>query len=123
MKRLVLGVGISSAATSEEVAALAADVMRGADLSLGSVTSVATRERFVADPRLVLGPEVVGVSDERLLSGFPIPGDRTRPGLQARVAEGCALAIAGARAELLVARTPSAHVTMALAQGLAEEIS
>lgn len=123
MKRFVLGVGLSSAATPQEVAALAAHVVADANLGMEAVTQLATRECFVGDSRLALGPEVIGVSDDLLISRYPVPAHTDRPGLPARVAEGCAMAAAGASAELLVARAASAHVTMALAQGLVEEIS
>lgn len=116
MSRLVLGVGMSSKATADEVRGLAVRVSEAAGVTLGSVTAVATRERFVGDDRLRFGPPVVGVADGILLDRYPVPdrvdGDRR---FGARVAEGCALAVAGEPAELLVATTRSAHATAALA--------
>jgi len=112
--RLVLGVGMSSKATVEEVRALAQRVVRQADVRLDAVALVATRERFVADDRARIGPPVQGVDDAVLLERYPAPR-RTGGGFAARVAEGCAMTAAGESAQLLVATTRSAHATAALA--------
>ncbi|MHB1709876.1 MAG: cobalamin biosynthesis protein [Acidimicrobiales bacterium] len=114
---MVLGVGMSSDATPEEVGALAGEVVRHAGLHLSDVGCIATRMRFVADHRVRIGPPVVGVEDLTLLDRFPRPG---RIGFAARVAEGCALVGAGCGAELLVGTVRSAHATAALAVGRIE---
>jgi cobalt-precorrin 5A hydrolase/precorrin-3B C17-methyltransferase len=113
---LVLGVGMSSKATGDEVRQLVERVAEAAGVGLDAVAAVATRERFVDDERLHLGPPVLGVTDRILLDRYPAPepaeSDRR---FGARVAEGCALIGAGEQAELLVATTRSAHATAALA--------
>jgi hypothetical protein len=113
--RLVLGVGMSSKATVEEVRQLARRVVEQADVELDAVAVVATRERFVADDRLRIGPPVQGVNDAVLLDRYPAPERIDGGGFAARVAEGCAMTAAGESAELLVATTRSAHATAALA--------
>ena len=113
--RLVLGVGMSSKATVEEVRALAQRVVRQADVRLDAVALVATRERFVADDRARIGPPVQGVDDAVLLERYPAPPRTDGRGFAARVAEGCAMTAAGESAQLLVATTRSAHATAALA--------
>lgn len=110
-RRLVLGIGLSSRATAEEVRRLARTVVEAAGTDLGSLAAVATRPRFLTDARLRLGPPVVGVDDEVLRDRYPAPGAR----FPAKVAEGCALRGAGEAAELLVPTTRSAHATAALA--------
>jgi hypothetical protein len=112
MSGLVLGIGMSSKATVDEVRELALSVVGQAGVGLDAVAVVATRERFDADDRVRIGPPVVGVPDALLLDRYP--SERTG-GFAARVAEGCALTAAGASAELLVPTTRSAHATAALA--------
>ena len=114
MSRLALGVGVSSKATGHEVRGLVDEVLRQAGLPLDAIALLATRMRFVDDPRVSIGPPVVGVEDAVLLDRFPESG---RVGFAARVAEGCALIGAGSGAELVVPTIRSAHVTMALALG------
>jgi hypothetical protein len=113
MNGLVLGIGMSSKATADEVRELARSVVRSADVAFDAVALVATRERFDGDDRVRIGPPVVGIPDVLLLDRHPAP-ERSE-GFAARVAEGCALIAAGESAELLVATTRSAHATAALA--------
>jgi hypothetical protein len=108
---------MSSKATGAEVRGLVDQVLTSAGLRLQAIRVLATRVQFVDDPRVRIGPPVVGVDDAVLLERFPESG---RVGLAARVAEGCALIGAGSGAELLVPTTRSAHVTMALALGSPE---
>jgi len=117
LSRLALGVGLSSKATGDEVHGLVDEVLLQAGLPLQDIELLATRFRFVDDPRVRIGPPVVGVEDAVLLDRFPEPG---RVGFAARVAEGCAIIGAGSGAELLVPTTRSAHATMALAIGSPE---
>lgn len=115
--RFVLGIGLASTASGGEVAELARRVLDRAGVGLDAVAVVATRERFVTDGRLGLGPPVVGVDDAVLVADHPAP---PRAGVAARfparVAEGCALAAAGPGADLVVGTTRSAHATAALAR-------
>jgi hypothetical protein len=113
--RLVLGVGMSSKATVEEVRELARRVVDQAGFRLDAVALVATRERFAADERVRLGPPVVAVDDAVLLDRFPAPQRSDGGGFAARVAEGCAMTAAGESAELLVGTTRSPHATAAIA--------
>ncbi len=116
MTHLVLGIGMSSKATRQEVRELVDTVIAQAAVSLGAVNLVATRMRFVDDDRARFGPTVLGVDDSDLLDQYPAP-QRPDDGFAARVAEGCALTGAGPDAELLVGTTRSAHATAALALG------
>ncbi|MEX2626193.1 MAG: cobalamin biosynthesis protein [Ilumatobacteraceae bacterium] len=112
---VVVGVGMSSRATATEVRSLVEAALRGRHLDLDDVTAIATRERFVRDPRLDLGRRVVGVDDHHL-EAVSVPVERT-VGLRARVAETAALTIAsrGEGATLLGAVERSAHATVAIA--------
>lgn len=112
MSRLVLGVGMTTRATREEISTLFGELLARADVRLEMVDVVATRLRFVDDERLQLGLPIVGVEDSTLLERFPAPD---RVGFAARVAEGCALVGAGDHAQLLVEPLRSAYATMALA--------
>lgn len=116
MTRLVLGVGLSSKASRQEVRELVDAVVTQAVLGMDAIGFVATRVRFVDDDRLRLGPPVLAIDDDVLLAQYPAPL-RTDGGFAARVAEGCALTGAGPGAELLVATIRSAHATAALAHG------
>jgi len=116
MTQLVLGVGLSSKATRNEVRELVHTVAAKAAVGLEAIGLVATRMRFVDDDRVRFGPVVIGVDDNDLLAQYP-EAPRPDGGFAARVAEGCALTGAGPGAELLVATTRSAHATAALALG------
>jgi|GEM_PF-3003935 cobalamin biosynthesis protein CbiG len=119
MTQLVLGVGMSSKATRQEVRELVDTVIAQAAVDLDSINLIATRIRFVDDDRVRFGPPVLGVDDGALLAQHPAPA-RPDEGFAARVAEGCALTGAGPGGELLVTTTRSAHATAALAVGSPE---
>ena len=116
---VVLGIGMSSKATAEEVRALVSAALRGHQLQLGDVAVVATRQQFAFDKRLAFGRPVTGVSDQRLVAESG-PCERT-VGLCARVAETAALLAAtqlgsqGTTATLLGSVQRSAHATVAIA--------
>lgn len=112
---LVLGVGLSSSATAEEVRALVDAVLGEHELELSEIDSIATRERFAGDERLQLGPPIVGFED-RILEATSAPCSRT-VGIRARVAETAALlaAASGGAGRLLAPARRSAHVTVAVA--------
>jgi cobalamin biosynthesis protein CbiG len=112
---LVLGVGLSSSATAEEVRALVYAVLGEHELELSEIDSIATREQFARDERLQLGPRIVGY-DDRVLEATSAPCSRT-VGIRARVAETAALlaAASGGAGRLLAPARRSAHVTVAVA--------
>lgn len=111
---VVLGIGLSSKATADEVRTLVQHALSDRRLDLGDVCLVATRDRFVLDRRIDLGVRVDGVTDERLVAES---APCTRPvGLQARVAETAALLAAGSCDALIGPVERSAHVTVAVAQ-------
>jgi len=114
MTGVVVGVGMSSRATAEEIRALVCTALSDRRLSLADVAFVATRERFEHDLRLDLGPPVAGIPDDVLVAASQ-PCDRVI-GLPARVAETAALVTAGAGAAALIGTvTRSAHATVAIA--------
>lgn len=111
---VVLGIGLSSKATADEVRTLVHHALSGRNLDLADVCLVATRDRFVLDHRIDLGVPVNGVTDERLVAESD---PCTRPvGLQARVAETAAVLAAGGRDALIGPVERSAHATVAVAQ-------
>jgi hypothetical protein len=112
---VVLGVGMSSKATSGEVRALVDAALSDRCLVLDDVVVVATRERFVSDERLAFGRPVVGIADATL-EAASAPCERSF-GLRARVAETAALLTASTRfpGHLVGAVERSAHVTVAVA--------
>jgi cobalamin biosynthesis protein CbiG len=110
--RVVVGIGLSSAATTDDVRALVDEALATRGHSRQAVAMVATRTKFVADPRLDLGYPIIGIDDERL-EAASAPVDRA-VGIQARVAETAALlALPGAHIVGPVER--STHVTVAVA--------
>jgi cobalamin biosynthesis protein CbiG len=110
--RVVVGVGLSSRATAGEVRALVDEALVAHRLGLSDVEAIATRASLAGDPRLALGPPVVGVPDE-VLEERSDPPERS-VGIRARVAETAAL-VAGGSAELLEPVRRSAGATVALA--------
>ena len=111
---IVLGIGLSSKATADEVRALVLHALFDRHLDLDDVCVVSTRDRFVLDHRLDLGVPVDGVTDERLVAASE-PCARS-VGLQARVAETAALLAAGAADATLIGPVErSAHATVAVA--------
>lgn len=116
---VVLGIGLSSQATADEVRALVHRALSDRHLDLADVCLVATRDRFVHDRRIDLGVPVDGVTDERLIAAS---APCTRPvGLQARVAETAALLAAGSRDALIGPVERSAYATVAVAQRHSDE--
>lgn len=114
---VVVGVGLSSQASAAEVADLLGEVLRRHDLRLADVGVIATRQRFVADPRLQLGRPVVGFSDSDLEQASSPPLRTT--GIRAKVAETAArlaTAVDGGTAWIVTPVERSAHVTVALAR-------
>lgn len=113
---IVVGVGLSSSATAAEVRATVALALAEHERTLADVAAIATRTRFLDDPRLRLGPPLVGVDDDALVAAS---APTTRPrGIAARVAETAALLAArrgDAAGELLGPSRRSAHVVAAVA--------
>jgi hypothetical protein len=112
-RAVVVGVGMSSKATSIEVAALVDEALLANGCGRTDVIAVATRERFRDDARLHLGARVVGITDDALTAASG-PTARTI-GIGARVAETAALLIAGHHSDLLSPTLRSAHATVAVA--------
>ena len=113
---VVLGIGLSSKATADEVRALVHHALSDRHLDLGDVCVVATRERFVLDHRIDLGVPIDGMADDVLVAAS---APCTRPiGLQARVAETAALLASGGRDALIGPVECSAHATVAVARRL-----
>jgi cobalamin biosynthesis protein CbiG len=108
---VVVGVGLSSGATAEEVATLVTEVLHDLHLTLDDVSALATRQPLAADPRLRLGPPVLGVPDDDLVAASP-PVER-EVGLPARVAETAARLVSGG--PMLAPTSRGVHVTVAVA--------
>jgi cobalamin biosynthesis protein CbiG len=111
-RRVVVGVGLSSRATAGEVRVLVDEALGAHRLGLADVEAIATRASLAGDPRLALGPPVVGVPDE-VLEERSDPPERSF-GIRTRVAETAAL-VAGGSAALLDPTRRSAGATVALA--------
>src|SRR5690625_5304103 len=115
---VVLGLGMSSAASAHEVRELIRQVLEdarpsleahghsstlnGEGVDMTALTRVATRQQFVHDGRAQVGPPIVAVDDDVLLEQYPVPSEVRSDRFAARVAEGCALTSAGPGATLLV---------------------
>jgi cobalamin biosynthesis protein CbiG len=115
---VVVGLGLSSAATAADVVALAHAVLRAAGLSWADVSRVATLATLAADRRLLaLGRPVVGYDPARLAGVEGVtPSARTRLAVGTpSVAEAAALLAAGPHGRLLVAKRRSPRVTAAVA--------
>lgn len=111
---VVLGIGLSSKATAEEVRSLVDLALTNRRLDLGDVCLVATRDRFGLDVRVDLGVPIDAMTDERLVAAS---APCARPiGLQARVAETAAVLAAGSREALIGPVERSAHATVAVAR-------
>lgn len=111
---VVLGIGLSSKATADEVRILVLHALSDRHLRIADVWLVATRDRFVLDRRINLGLPIRGVSDDVLVAES---APCNRPfGLQARVAETAAVLAAGCRNALIGQVERSAHATVAVAQ-------
>jgi cobalamin biosynthesis protein CbiG len=114
---VVVGVGLSSAASSAEVADLVDACLALAAAAPTDVACVATLDRHAADDRLAaLGFPVVGFPADELAA---VPGTDGEPRVDETVgtpsvAEAAALLAAGAGAELVVRKQRSAHATGAV---------
>lgn len=109
-RHVVVGIGISSRATRDEIAALVRDALANAGAD-GAPVHIATRSSFADDPRLQLGHPLVGIDDHTLVE-HSRPVDRA-VGIPARVAETAAALVAGIDpSQVDVIR--SAHVTVAV---------
>lgn len=107
MTRYVVGVGLASAATPDELVRLVATALAEAGIGPADVDAVATVESRAAHPAVTaLGWPVVPVA----LPPAPGPGDRPA------VAEPAALAGAGEGAVLVVPKRRSARATAAVAR-------
>ena len=123
--RYVVGVGMSSAATQDEVRALMNESLLREHIDLGDVKAMATHERFVDDARLVaLGLPVLGFSATQL-AGVDVPTPSGVVHLATRtasVAEAAALLASTTGttnttgATLVMHKQRSAHVTVAIAR-------
>lgn len=121
----VVGVGMSSAATTDEVHALLNETLLSEHIELCDVKAVATHERFVCDARLVaLGPPILGFSAVRL-AGVDVPSPSGAVHLAtgtASVAEAAALLASATGATLVMHKQRSAHVTIAIARSCSGRI-
>lgn len=111
-RRYALGVGLSSAADPDELAALVHEVLRAADVPPDRVRAVGTVDTRAAHPALAaLAWPVVTYPPATLAAAA---GGSERPD-RPPVAEPAALLAAGAGARLVVPKRRSAHATAALA--------
>ena len=114
-RRYALGVGLSSAADPDELAALVHEVLRAADVPPDRALAVGTVDTRAAHPALAaLAWPVVTYAPAALAAaagGSERPDRPDRPA----VAEPAALLAAGAGARLVVPKRRSAHATAALA--------
>jgi cobalamin biosynthesis protein CbiG len=109
VSRYVVGVGLASAATAEELATLVASVLAEAAVAPEAVDAVATVAARQGHPALAaLRWPVVAVAAD----GLGPAGAGGRPA----VAEPAALAVAGAGAVLVVPKRRSSRATAALAR-------
>ncbi|WP_432159309.1 Rv2231c family pyridoxal phosphate-dependent protein CobC [Streptomyces sp. NRRL F-5630] len=125
---LVVGVGAASGATGTEIEALVRGALGAAGLPLARVRAVATVDRRAGEPAVLalaarLGVPVRAYAPDELASvRVPSPSGPARAALgTASVAEAAALAEAGARGRLLVAKQKSARATCAVAEDPREE--
>ncbi|MFV0523350.1 MAG: hypothetical protein ACK5RL_02510 [Acidimicrobiales bacterium] len=116
VSHVVVGVGMSSRATRDEILALVTATLAHAGHNFPPGT-IATRSHFVGDPRLDLGCPIVAFDDQLLVDRSP-PLDR-RAGLPARVAETAAALAARIDVADVGPTARSAHVAVAVA--VAEE--
>jgi cobalt-precorrin 5A hydrolase/precorrin-3B C17-methyltransferase len=119
---LVAGIGTSTGAPPDEVAALLAEALDGAGLAAASVAEVATIDRRAAEPAITALGMPVRSFPAGALSAVAVP---TPSGVVAAavgtpsVAEAAALLAAGGPgrgAELVVPKRASAHATVAIAR-------
>jgi cobalt-precorrin 5A hydrolase/precorrin-3B C17-methyltransferase len=116
---LVIGVGSSTGAASDEVLALVTATLAEAGLSADSVQTVATIDRRRHHRAITgLGLAVTAFSAERLAEvAVPNPSDAARRAVgTASVCEAAALLAAGDGAELVVEKRTSKNATVAVAR-------
>jgi cobalamin biosynthesis protein CbiG len=109
---VVVGVGMSTQATGDEVATLVRQAMEHHGFEFPP-SAIATRAVFVDDKRLEFGCPVIGFDDGELVANSK-PVDRT-VGVPARVAETAATLAAGAHSSVATPIHRSAHTTVAVA--------
>jgi cobalt-precorrin 5A hydrolase/precorrin-3B C17-methyltransferase len=118
---LVVGVGTSTGAPAAEVAELVGSVLARAGLAAAAVGEVATIDRRAAEPAVVaLGLPVRAFTAAELAAAaglVPSPSAVVAAAVGTpSVAEAAALLAAGPAADLIVAKTTSAHATVAVAR-------
>jgi cobalt-precorrin 5A hydrolase/precorrin-3B C17-methyltransferase len=122
---LALGIGCERGCSAVEVAALARDTLAAAGLAAGAVAAVVSVELKADEPAIHALAEALGVPARffpasRLLQETDRLTVRSEPAFRATgcwgVAEGAALAAAGAAGELVVPRRQSRRATCAVAR-------
>ncbi|HEX3567004.1 MAG TPA: precorrin-3B C(17)-methyltransferase [Acidimicrobiales bacterium] len=116
---LVIGVGSSTGAASDEVVALVTTTLAEAGLSADSLHTVATIDRRRHHPAITgLGLSVIAFPAEALAQvAVPNPSDAARRAVgTASVCEAAALLAAGDGADLIVEKRTSKNVTVAIAR-------
>ncbi len=117
---IVVGVGLSTRATSDEVGVLVAAALAEGGVDRAEVRCLATIDHHQQDPRLTaLGWSVDGWgADELAVVATASPSERARLEVgAASVAEAAARLSAGPGARLAVPKRRSAHATVAIAVG------
>jgi len=124
-QRLVLGLGCARGAAPEEMWNLIADALQTRGIAPGAIAAVATIDLKADEPAMILTAGRLGVP-LRLFTGFELETEAGRLANPSDVvfaevgchgvAEGAALACAGAHAELSVPKIKTATCTMAIAR-------
>jgi cobalt-precorrin 5A hydrolase/precorrin-3B C17-methyltransferase len=125
---LALGIGCERGCPAEDIIALAEESLSAAGLAKEAVAAVVSVELKVGEPGIHALADKLGVparffSAERLLDETPRLTERSEAAFRATgcwgVAEGAALAAAGAEGALVVAKRKSARATCAIARAVA----
>jgi cobalt-precorrin 5A hydrolase/precorrin-3B C17-methyltransferase len=125
---LALGIGCERGCAAAEIAALTEQCLAEAGLAAGAVAAVVSVELKLAEPGIHALSGRLGVparffSGERLLEETPRLTERSEAAFRATgcwgVAEGAALAAAGAGGALVVPKRKSRHATCAIARAAA----